>query len=217
MKNLYFFIILIIVIMTNQLKAQENENMGYIIKYDLISLLGDQVTNSSGIKLGVEMVYNQSRSIAIDAMYIFPCASCTRAYTTITSASTYGWLLAAEYRYYLVYGKRPLSELHLGPQIFYQHTKSEMRETYDGGLENQYQVYRDLVAAHAMVGYQLRIAGPVYFDPAIGLGLRFISSRNENKKGADSGQHEYPYDKNFESGSEWFSSFNFNIKIGLKL
>ncbi len=68
-----------------------------------------------------------------------------------------------------------------------------------------------------MAGYQLRIAGPLYFDPSAGLGIRYISSRNENKLGSDSGQHEYPYNKNYESGAQWFPSFDISIKIGLKL
>ena len=58
---------------------------------------------------------------------------------------------------------------------------------------------------------------PFFFDPSLGLGLRYISSRNENKKGNDSGQYEYPYNKDYESGAKWFPSFIMNLKIGLKL
>ncbi|MEN8224745.1 MAG: hypothetical protein ABFS05_05225, partial [Bacteroidota bacterium] len=142
---------------------------------------------------------------------------CEKAYTGITTEKTNGYLLSAETRHYIFPGKQTLSGFHLGPQIIYQYTKSEMMETYDGGIENSYQVYRHLLAAHAMAGYQLRIAGPVFFNPSLGLGFRYISSRNENKKGPDSGQHEYPYDKDYESGNKWFPSFTVNIKIGLKL
>ena len=216
MKKIYFSSAIILLSIC-QLKAQENKHIEYMIKYDLISLLGDQVTTSLGIQFGTEVMYKRSRSLVVDAMYIFPCAGCDRPYTTITTESTYGWMISGAHRFYLSKPKISPSGFHLGPQVFYQHTKSEMRETYDGGIENYYHVYRDLVAAHVMAGYQLRIVGSLYFNPAVGLGTRFISSRNKNKKGTDSGQHEFPYDKDFESGSAWFPSFNINIKLGLKL
>ncbi|MDT8392490.1 MAG: DUF3575 domain-containing protein [Bacteroidales bacterium] len=216
MKKIHFITFIIIALISMRAGAQTNKT-DFMIKYDFISLLGDQVTNSMGIQLGAEIPLNSSQSVAMDAMYIFPCQSCDQPYTSIYTEKTSGWMLSAEYRHYIIPGKQSLSGFHLGPQILFQHTKSEMRETYGGGIENHYQVYRDLLAAHVMAGYQLRITGPLYFNPALGLGARFISSRNENKKGTDSGQHEYPYDKDFESGSKWFPGIHINIKLGLKL
>ena len=196
--------------------SQQNTG-GVIIKYDIMSLLGDQVTNSMGIMMGVEYFAIKDKSFSLNAMYIFPCANCEQPYTSISTEKTNGFSLSAENRYYLFPGKSPFTGFHLGPQIYYQYTIADMRETYNDGVENIYQVYRNLFAAHAMAGYQLRIAGSLFFDPSLGLGLRYISSRNENKKGNDSGQYEYPYNKDYESGAKWFPSFIMNLKIGLKL
>lgn len=216
MKRTYIILLALLSINMIQVNAQSNK-MDLFLKYDLVSLLGDQVTNSMGVQLGMEIFHKESRSIAVDAMFIFPCRSCQNPYTRISTESTFGFMISGEYRYYLLNGNHSPGGFHLGPQILYQHTKSEMRETYEGGIENQYQVYRDLMAAHVMAGYQLRITGPLYFNPAVGIGIRFVSSRNQNKKGSDSGQHEYPYDKDFESGSKLFPGININIKLGLKL
>lgn len=216
MKRFHFITLFIATCIFLQAGAQENK-VEYLIKYDLASILGDQVTNSSGIQLGTELMLDPKQSLAFDVMYIFPCESCKQPYTTITSRDTRGWMISSEYRFYLVRGKHKASGFHLGPQILFQHTKSEMRETYNEGIENIYTVSRDLLATHAMAGYQFRLGGPFFFNPAFGLGLRLISSRTENKQGTDSGQHEFPYDKDFESGSKWFPGFTFNLKFCLKL
>jgi hypothetical protein len=170
-----------------------------------------------GIMLGFEHLLNQNSSVAFDAMYIFPCSACGKPYTSITTDKTNGFSLSGEYRLYLVPGKQEATGFHLGPQVYYQYTIADMPETYDGGKENIYQVYRCLLATHVMAGYQLPLIGPFVFNPSIGLGFRFISSRNENKSGNDSGQHEFLYNKEYESGSQWFPSFKFNIKIGFQI
>jgi len=216
MNNIRLFIVIAIMLATGIAHSQEKTH-GLIIKYDIMSLLGDQVTNSTGIMMGVEYFNKANRSFAIDAMYIFPCEACGKPYTSITTEKTNGFSLSTENRFYLFPGKHPFTGFHLGPQIYYQYTISDMRETFNEGRENIYQVYRNLFAVHAMAGYQLRIAGPLFFNPSIGLGLRYINSRNENKMGPDSGQHEFPYNKDYESGAEWFLSFKVNLKIGLKL
>lgn len=190
---------------------------GWILKYDIVSLLGDQVTNSMGIMLGIEHFLNEKRSVAIDAMYIFPCSGCGKTYSSIPTDKTNGFSVSGEYRFYIIPGRQPATGFHLGPQVYYQYTVADLPETYDGGKENIYQVYRSLLATHVMAGYQLPIAGPFVFNPSFGLGFRYISSRNENKQGNDSGQHEFLYNKDYESGSQWFPSFKLNIKIGLKI
>ena len=188
-----------------------------ILKYDLMSLLGDKVTNSMGIQLGLEKFISSSISLSVDAMYIFPCSCCGKPYTGITTESTKGVSASTGARYYSSKKADTPEGLYFGPLFSFLHTRSEMWEASDVSGENLYMVYRDLFSAHVMAGYQLRITGPLYFDPSIGLGTRFISSRNDNKVGTDSGQHEYLYDKDFESGSKWFPSLNISIKIGLKI
>ena len=208
----------LLISLLNLMNLSEQDNkMDFIIKYEFISLLGDQVTNSMGFQLGAELQLKEKQSLTFDAMYIFSCQSCQGAFTRIYTESTHGYMLGSEYRFYLVSEDQKISGFYLGPQILFQHTKSVLRETYDGGIDNQYQVYRDLMAAHVMTGYQLRITGPLYFNPAVGVGIRFVNSRTLNKKGTDSGQHEFPYDKDFESGSKWFPGINACIKLGIKL
>ncbi len=198
-------------------QGEKAERRGVVLKYDLLSLLGDQVTNSMGIRLGAEIPAGKSSSFSADLMYIFPCANCGQAYTSIKTEKTTGYQASGEYRYCLKAGKHSFSGFYLGPQLVYQRTHSEMKETYNNGIPNTYDVYRDMFALHAMAGYQVRITGRLYFDPSAGIGCRYISSRNENKKGQDPGQHEYFYNKNFEEGSAGFFSFNLQLKIGLKL
>jgi hypothetical protein len=219
MKHLAPFILwAICIFLTTLSPAQTTTEQGRspLLKYDFVSLLGDGVTTSMGIKLGIELPVKDKQSIEFDVMYIFPCASCDH-YLTINTEKTNGFMLTAEYRFYLYPGKPPSTGFHLGPQMMYQYTIATLAETYDNGIPNDYQVFRNLWAIHAMVGYQLKVAGPLYFDPAIGLGTRFISSRNENKKGTEPGQYEFPYEKLYDTGAKWFPSYTFNIKIVFKL
>ncbi|HSG67219.1 MAG TPA: hypothetical protein VK994_00835 [Bacteroidales bacterium] len=208
--------LMIAMTITLNINAQDQDR-GFIIRYDAISLLGDQTTNSMGVKLGAEYFYRAKSSISLEAMYVFTCDACGESFTKVNTENTNGFSVSAENRNYLVPGKAAFSGFHLGPLVSFLYSSSEMWETFDGGVENHYQVYRYLLTAHVMAGYQFRIAGPLYFNPAFGLGFRFVSSRNENKKGTGSGQHEFPYDKDFESGSKWFPGINISINIGLKL
>jgi hypothetical protein len=70
-----------IFMITGNMYSQENKNdqEGCIIKYDVISLLGDQVSNSMGVRLGLEWMNAERQSLAADIMYIFPCESCGEA------------------------------------------------------------------------------------------------------------------------------------------
>jgi hypothetical protein len=199
--------------------AQESPSgrTGIMVKYDVISLLGDQVSKSAGLRMGVEFAIGNNQSLETDAMFIFPCASCGKPYTTIYTDKTRGFSISAGYRYYLFPGEPGFKGFHIGPQILYQYTESDMQETYNNGIQNIYFVYRNLLAFHAMAGYQLRIAGPLMFNPVIGIGTRYISSRNANKKQVGTGQHEFPYNKDYENGSQWFPSVTIELKIGLKL
>jgi len=218
-RNRFFTIAMIIGMLVFTANAQEeyNPKKGFIIKYDLISLLGDQVSNSMGVRLGFEGMTVKDQSIGADIMYIFPCKNCGKAYTKIETEKTVGFLVSANYSFYFFNREDPFRGFHIGPQLAYQYTRSEMPETYDQGVPNTYEVYRNMFTAHAMAGYQINILGRLYFDPALGFGLRYISSRNENKKGSDPGQQEFPYDKDYESGAGWFPSIDISIKIGLKL
>jgi len=202
--------------LTNAQSGPE-KSKSYLIKYDLISLLGDQVTNSMGIQIGSEIFLTANGSLEADVMIIFPCSSCGKPYTSIKTEKTNGFTLSAAYRYYFYSGVKPSSGFHIGPQALYQYTVSELSETYDDGIPNSYHVYRNMGCLHAMTGYQICIAGPLYFDPVIGLGLRYISSYNRGKKGEGSGQFEFPYNKDFETGSKLFPSVTINLKIGFKL
>lgn len=212
-----FTLFIIMLITLHPIWSQEDKENDLIIKYDVISLLGDQVSNSSGVRLGLEVMYSSDRSLAFDVMFVFPCASCTGAYYTIETERTVGFMVSADHRFWLYRADIPISGFHLGPRLAYQFTQSEMSETYDNGTPNNYHVYRHMIGLHAMAGYQFRIVGPIYFNPEIGFGTRYISSRDEGKIGDDPGQHEFPYDKDYESGSKWFPSIDFNLKIGLKL
>ena len=220
MKRTTIIIVFTIIQMTTITANAQQEvkhRKGFMIKYDLISLLGDQVSNSMGVRLGFEMLRGTDQAVAADIMYVFPCRSCGQAYTTIETEATVGFMVSGEYRFYLFPGKNAFSGFHVGPQLAYQYTRSEMNETYGNGMPNSYYVYRNQFGIHGMAGYQLGIAGPLYIDPALGLGFRYINSRHEDKLGNDPGQHEFPYDKDFESGARWFPGFDISIKIGLKL
>jgi len=195
----------------------ESAKPGFTAWYDLMSLLGDQVSNSTGIGIGAEVATWPGQGLEAGLMYIFHCASCGKPYTSITTDDMRGYRISAAYRFYVFQSKTPMSGFHLGPAAEYQHTAYEMDETYGGGIPNTYRVYRNLVAAHAMAGYRIRVAGPLYLDPELGLGIRYISSRNEGKMGAGPGQHEFLYNKDFESGAQWFPSIQASIKIGFKL
>ncbi|MEE4255447.1 MAG: hypothetical protein V2I47_00270 [Bacteroidales bacterium] len=210
-------LVIIMFIAFHPIWSQEGVKNGFIIKYDVISLLGDQVSNSAGIRLGAEARNGSNMTLAFDAMFIFPCKSCGGAYYTVETEKTVGFTVSADHRFWLYAGKQAFSGFHVGPRLAYQYTRAEMHKTYDNGIPNNYSVYRNMGTFHVMTGYQLRIAGPLYFDPELGIGLRYISSWHKDKKGSEPGQHEFPYDKDYESGSKWFPSFDLNIKLGIKL
>lgn len=218
MKTLLFislWISCILITVPGMAQTSETEDKPWMIKYDFMSLMGDGTTTSMGVKLGVEIPLKNNQSFEIDAMYIFPCAACKTDYFRIKTEKTNGFTLTAEYRFYLLHRPAPMGGFHLGPQVFYTYTKADMLDT-PGIPSTTYHVYRNLVAAHAMVGYQARMARRLYFDPSIGIGLRYISSWNEYKIEDGSDRYEFPYNKPYEWGSQWFPSVTINIKFAFK-
>ena len=207
-----------IILITMNMFSQElhKEEKCCIIKYDMISLLGDQVSPSVGVRAGLEWMNGEGQSLNADIMYIFPCNKCGEAYTRIETEKTVGFLISAEFRFYLYPGSSAFGGFHLGPQLAYQYTIADIEET-NNGISNIFQVYRNMFTAHGMAGYQVRVAGPLYLDPSLGVGIRYISSHNENKKVQESVQHEFMYNKKYETGSKWFPSFDISIKLGIKL
>ena len=101
MKTLRYLLCLSF-LLTSTISFSQERSKSWMIKYDLISLLGDQVTNSMGVMLGLEFLSGENKSFEFDAMYIFPCSSCGNNYTSITTEKTNGFLLSAESRYYLI-------------------------------------------------------------------------------------------------------------------
>jgi hypothetical protein len=182
-----------------------------------MGLLGDQVSNSLGVRVGFEHRPGSKHAYGADIMSVFPCKTCGQAYARVKSEMTVGVLVSAEYRNYLFTGKTSCDGFHLGPRLAYQFTVSELNETLGSNIQNAYDVKRHMVTAHMMAGYQLQVTGPLYLDPSLGLGIRYISSRSPDKKGTDPGQKEFPYNKDFESGRKFFPSVDISIALGLKI
>jgi len=126
MKKTSTLYIIIVFLTSHSLQSQEDIQRNCILKYDVISLLGDQVSNSMGVRLGAEIMYDDKKSLVFDAMYIFPCNSSGGAYTKVETENTVGFMVSADYRFYLFQREHAIGGFHIGPRLAYQFTRSEM-------------------------------------------------------------------------------------------
>ena len=128
--------IVIGIMLTAATTYSQQKTSGVIIKYDIMSLLGDQVTNSMGIMMGVEYFAKKDKSFSLDAMYIFLHVLIVGSLIQVLvlkKPMVFHYQLRTDTTSFP--GKSPFTGFHLGPQVHYQYTIAEMRETYNGGVE----------------------------------------------------------------------------------
>jgi uncharacterized protein YxeA len=188
-----------------------------IIKFDISSLMGDQVTNSSGIQLGLEIELKDNLSFEQDLMYIFKYDRSYKRYFEITCENINGIKSVSELRYYFKKDIDPkFTDIYMAPNLILQYTNAIREENDEYGTPNNYQVNRFVFALHGKIGLQFALYKNLYLDISTGLGVRNISSNAIGKKSNNNNEHEFLYGKLYDNGSEWFISLTGSFRLGFK-
>jgi hypothetical protein len=193
------------------------ENKAIYLKYDFASIVGDGVTNSCGVQLGLEFEMNDNIGFEQDLMYIFTADWQNNGYYEIEVEKVNGLKSITELRFYR-YSKdnRKLKGPYVAPNLIFQYTEATREAKDENHAVYSYNVGRFVFALHGKFGYQSKLYRKIYFDLACGPGIRYISSKSQNKKISYSTTYEFPYSKDYDTGSEWFLSINFSFKIAYK-
>ncbi|MBI9039439.1 MAG: hypothetical protein JEY97_15000 [Bacteroidales bacterium] len=189
-----------------------------IIKYDITSLMGDGVTNSSGIQVGIELELKDNFSFEQDLMYIFGLDKNDIGYFEIDVENVYGLKSVSELRYYLKHGIEPkLTGVYLAPNLILQYTNALRKQLDENHISNSYHVNRFVFALHGKLGIQFVLYKNLFLDISAGFGIRYISSNSFGEKNDYISEYEYPYNKTYNTGSNWFPSITGGFRLGYKL
>jgi hypothetical protein len=213
MKYFFVFILFIIPIL---IKGQDNSNnkTELYFKYSPLSLLGDGVTNSIGIQLGLEYKLKNQIGIQQDIMYIFLFSHKNQNFFTINVNNINGIRSITELRFYLNKENQHLEGIYIAPQLIYQYTKAIRTQSLVNQDVNEYCIKRNVIAFHGKLGWQLVNKCRFILDVSCGVGLRYIASFNSGKIPDHSIDYEFPYSKDYDSGSKIFPSFIMALNIG---
>jgi len=188
-----------------------------IIKFDISSLMGDGVTNSSGIQLGIESELKDNLSFEQDLMYIFKFDRNYSGFFDIDVENIYGLKSVSELRYYLKkYIEPKLTDVYLAPNLIFQYTNALRKQYDENHIPNSYHVNRFVFALHGKIGLQFILYKNLILDIAAGFGTRYISSNSIGEKYDYIDESEYPYGKLYNTGSKWFPSMTGSFRIGYK-
>jgi len=186
-------------------------------KYDFTSLAGDGVTNSSGVQMGVEFEINDNLGFEQDLMYIITANWPNNESFEIDVEKIYGLKSITELRFYRNSKDfQKLTGQYIASNLVFQYTDATLEEKDENHNDYNYNVSRFVFALHGKFGYQSKLYRKIYFDLACGPGIRYISSKSQNKKITYSTTYEFPYSKKYDTGSKWFLSANFSFKIAYK-
>ncbi len=189
-----------------------------IIKFDIVGLMGDGVTNSSGIQLGVEMELKKSFSFEQDLMYIFKFDSDNPPFFETEVENILGLKSVSEFRYYFKKDIDPkLTDVYIAPGLILQYTTASRKQSDKLQNTNNYIVNRFVFAFHGKLGIQFELYKNLLLDISAGLGIRYVSSNSSGEKDGYIYGPEYVYGKKYNSGSQWqFPSMTGSFRIGYR-
>ena len=208
-KLIFLFLTLLF---SNQCFGQDtlkNQKRNFIIKFSPGLLLGDYITTSIGIPLGIEMKINKNLSFDQNFSYITSTGN-TGGLFIIDVNKIKGIRSDSELKCYL--NKRDdLTGYYFATHFLYQYT-----DATEADYANNLKVFRNLIAIHEKFGWQSISKKGFVFDVAIGLGTRYTYSKSNNSAAVQSNEFIpfYWYRKTYEFGDKWFFSINYSFKVG---
>ena len=189
-----------------------------IIKFEISGLMGDGITNSSGIQLGIESELKNNLSFEQDLMYIFKFDRNNSGFFEIDVENIYGLKSVSELRYYLKKDVKPkLTDVYLALNLILQYTNALRKQKDENHIPNSYHVNRFVFALHGKIGLQFVLYKNLILDISAGLGIRYISSNSIGEKYDYIEECEYLYGKLYNSGSKWLPSMTGGFRLGYKL
>lgn len=224
--NKYFIVKMIIVIIlvifpylvSGQNQPDKERKSVKIIKFEISGLMGDGVTNSSGIQLGIESELKDNFSFEQDLMYIFKFDRNNSGFLEIDVENIYGLKSVSELRYYLKKDIEPkLTDVYLATNLILQYTNALRKQKDENYIPNSYHVNRFVFALHGKIGLQFVLYKNLIIDISAGFGIRYISSNSIGEKYDYIDECEYPYGKLYNTGSKWFPSMTGGFRLGYKL
>jgi len=213
MKNKIIFLIAIFISVNSYSFCQDtiNNKKNFIIKFSPFLLLGDYITASIGIPIGIEFKINKKLSFDQNFSYIFGSKDHNTVFIPIENMK--GIRSDSEFKRYLN-NRNNFTGFYLASHILYQYTNVTTAD-WVGHLK----VYRNLFAIHEKVGWQYISKKGFVFDVAIGFGPRYITSKSSDDASInflESGPFPWSWHekKPYEYGSKWYFGINGSFKLG---
>lgn len=190
----------------------------FALKWSPLKLLtGDWVTNSRAIQVGGEYILKSKYSVEQDIGYIFNGNKENIGILTVGIETIKGIRSETQVKQYFSQNYSKLEGVFIGIHFLYQITKATRTETVGnystGYYKNNYDVYRNVLGSHIMLGWQIILKSNLVFELEGGIGARYISSKPLNRK-EENGTYEFPYHKIYDKGEKLFPSVTGSLKIG---
>ena len=190
-------------------------NRFFLLKINPLGVIGgDYITTSYSVSLGTEFKLNNRLTLNQSLSYILPAKG--GSYLQIYAEKINGIRYDGGVKSYLQAGT-DCRGYYWSSDIIYQYTDALL---FAAGNER---VFRNLFAMHEKFGWQSVSKKAFVFDFALGIGVRYASSKANYTDYSPSLYKEeafyfvYPYKKPYEYGSKWFFSFNGTFSLGWRI
>lgn len=207
------FTLLNIGVANSQQKVEDDFKAMKVIKFDVVGLAGDWVTNSSGVCFGLEYGLKPKMSFEQDFTYLFDAENGQSIFNILVEELS-GIRSNTELHYYFDENTSSnLTGLYWGPNFVFQYTNAERKQLTASGY-NSYTVHRYFTALYLKIGFQDKLFGNLLINISVGAGPLYLSSTSDNKQKTYITESEYPYGKEYDAGSKWELAPSFNLRVG---
>lgn len=168
---------------------------------------GDYVTNSMGIQAGAEFRLKNDLGLQCDLRYIFDMdrqKEYGQLYVDVDDVV--GFAISTEVKKYVRQYKNELKEGYFGGQALLLHTVA---------YQDDHQIKRTKIGLYAIIGWKYIAKSGFLFETMAGFGPQLIiSNSDDNVPDGYYQSTEFPWPKQYDSGTSLFPDFTWNVRIG---
>jgi hypothetical protein len=166
---------------------------------------GDYVTNSMGVQAGVDFRISKKTSMQWDARYIFDVPG-LKSYYLNNVDKLQGLAIGNTLKYYAWKFGDKLQGGYYGSKLFIIYTEAS---------RYGYTVKRGRIGAYAILGWKYIDKSGFLFEASGGMGIQLISSKSTGDLYQSYYQStEFPWSKEYNSGTSFFPDITVNIRVG---
>ncbi len=177
------------------------------ISISLAGFGGDYVSNSMGIQAGVEFRLKNNLSMQCDLRYIFEVGMSTGyGQLNVDVDDLNGIAINTEVKKYIWRNTNEMKGGYIGAQGIILHTIA---------LQDNHQINRTKIGLSAIIGWKYIAKSGFLFETNAGLGVQLIISNSDDNVPVGYYQSkEFPWSKQYDSGTSLLPDLTWNVRIG---